>query len=566
MKNLVAPSALTLLASPALAQEPFDVESHVLVTQGLGGFGGDPSVSIRGFGHAMDSIGDLDGNGYEDLIVGAGTSTIGLDWNIGAAWILFLGPGGSVIGEVAISEGLGGFGTGLDAFDQFGSGVASLGDVDGDGVVDVAVSARLDDDGATDAGAIWILFLDPGGTVKSKTKISATSGGLGMTPSFLGQSLGTIGDLDGDGIAELLTTELGSLQVLFLDSTGSVASRTEIDDDAFGTFSCYAVDGLGDFDGDGVSDAVVGYPFNNCNEDLSICTGVVHLLLLNADGSLKDSVPIVPGPQTTGTLFQDDDKFGISVESLGDVDGDGVTDLVVGESGEDDVGGGLLTNAGAIWILRLAPDGSVAASKKISETTGGFTADLGSNDRFGASIVGPGDLDGDGDADLLVGASGESTGSPSLGGYYALHLTPPHGTPYGCGLNPAGSLVEVSGAPALGSSWKLALDNPLDTQLPGSVAILGVSPAALGGGGCGPVIPGYGMASAAAGGELLVDLTAGLVQFGPAIWSPGSPAWIDVAVPTLPALTGLPIFTQGAIVDGVVGIGITRALTTTILP
>ena len=80
---------------------------------------------------------------------------------------------GTVLGHQKISDTEGGFTGALDENDFFGVGVASLGDLDGDGVVDLAVGAYFDDDGGLNRGAVWILFLYADGTVKSQQKITA---------------------------------------------------------------------------------------------------------------------------------------------------------------------------------------------------------------------------------------------------------------------------------------------------------------------------------------------------------------------------------------------------------
>ena len=94
----------------------------------------------------------------------------------------------------------------LDQGDQFGWSVAALGDVDGDGYADVAVGARRDGDGGSVAGAVWILFPRPDGTVRAHRKISATEGGFGgaLDPvDLFGYSVAALGDLDEDGRLEL---------------------------------------------------------------------------------------------------------------------------------------------------------------------------------------------------------------------------------------------------------------------------------------------------------------------------------------------------------------------------
>ena len=96
----------------------------------------------------------------------------------GAATILFLDTDGTVKSQQRISSTHGEFTGEISDGDDFAVEVAFLGDQDGDGVPDMAASARLDDDGGTDQGAVWILFLHEDGTVKSHQKISATEGGF----------------------------------------------------------------------------------------------------------------------------------------------------------------------------------------------------------------------------------------------------------------------------------------------------------------------------------------------------------------------------------------------------
>lgn len=111
------------------------------------------------FGVSMSPLGDMDGNGVNDLAVGAYVDDDG-GTNRGAVWLLLLNTDGTVQAEQKISDLAGGFTGILDDFDLFGVSVSSLGDFNNDGVTDIAVGAQRDDDGGTDRGAIWILFLD----------------------------------------------------------------------------------------------------------------------------------------------------------------------------------------------------------------------------------------------------------------------------------------------------------------------------------------------------------------------------------------------------------------------
>jgi hypothetical protein len=101
----------------------------------------------------------VSGDGIRDLAVGAPNDDDGSD-NAGAVWILTMQTDGKVDGGQIISQDTGGFNGNLNANDQFGAAIAGTGDLDNDGVPDLAVGTPGDDDGGTDQGAVWILFMD----------------------------------------------------------------------------------------------------------------------------------------------------------------------------------------------------------------------------------------------------------------------------------------------------------------------------------------------------------------------------------------------------------------------
>ncbi len=171
------------------------------------------------FGSALANIGDLDGDGVADLAVGASSDAVG-GYSTGAVHILFMNPNATVKSSANITSGTGG-GPVLDTGSEFGHSLTNLGDLDGDGVPELAVGAHLDDTGVTDGGAVHILFLRSDGTAKSSTKIAS---GVGGAPTLVssdkfGSSVTSVGDLDGDGVADLALVPSGTTRV------GRVAER-----------------------------------------------------------------------------------------------------------------------------------------------------------------------------------------------------------------------------------------------------------------------------------------------------------------------------------------------------
>jgi hypothetical protein len=349
------------------------VKGHVEIANGSGGL---PPVLGAGdfFGSGVANIGDMDGNGAADLAVGAYTLTTG-----GAVWILHMSAGaapGVVLSALEIGQGLGGFGGTIDMFDDFGFSVATLGDVDGDTVVDLAVGAIDDGDGGPGRGAVWILFLDPDGTVLGEQKISHTAGGfLGGLADFdnFGWAVAGIGDLDDDGTPDVAVNSYddddggparGAIWILFLNPDGTVKDEQKISDTA-GGFPATLEDhdhfgsslaALGDRDGDGVEDLAVGVWQDN--DGIGTNVGAVYLLFLETDGTVKAYEKISATSGGFGGVLGDNAWFGSAVATNGDRDGNGVTDLVVGQWGDDDGG----TESGAVWLVDLAPPLQAAVS------------------------------------------------------------------------------------------------------------------------------------------------------------------------------------------------------------
>ena len=351
------------------------VNSYQKISDTEGGFKGILDNEDH-FGFRVAALSDLDGDGPSVLALAVGA--IGDDdggTDRGAVWILFLNvdttgpdPVVTVKSHHKISDTSGDLlPDALENGDGFGSALASLGDLDGDGVGDLAVGAAGVDGVPPISGAAWILFLNPDGTVKSHEKISNPEGGPEGDGDRFGLSAASLGDLDGDGPSVLALAvgvwrdddgcpkqnpdcNRGAVWVLFLNTNGTVNSHQKIsstagggprldDDDRF----AFAAS-LGDLDGDGVGDLAVGAVRD---DDGGFNRGAVWILFLNTDGTVKDHQKI-SDTQGNGPPLDNGDVFGIA-GSLGDLDGDGVGDLAVGAIWDDDGG----FNRGAVWVLFL---------------------------------------------------------------------------------------------------------------------------------------------------------------------------------------------------------------------
>jgi hypothetical protein len=338
------------------------VKAHQIIYENMGGLNAILHNTDR-FGTAVEGIGDMNGDSIPDLAVGQ----VGL-YGEGYVWILFLNTDGTVQSYQQIGYGnLGGFSGNINSKCFFGSSIANLGDINDDGVNDLAVGQPADDDGYTDAGAVWILKMNADGTVKANQKISALSG----------------------------------------DFNGTLTN-----------FSCWglALEAAGDFNNDGITELLVGEPFSG----LSSLSNGGELWLLSIDSSgIVTSESILYGyKHQSGSEINIGDFFGSAIAFLGDINKDGVNDIAVGSYASDEY----YSSSGSVLILFLDSSNTVWGVQEISATKGNMSG-LDGGDEFGYSLSSIGDLNGDDTPDMIAGAIGDDDGGSSVGAAYNCFLS-----------------------------------------------------------------------------------------------------------------------------------------------
>ena len=373
-------------------------------------------------GISVSSAADINGDGFDDIVVGASLGDDG-GADAGAAYVVFGSGSGfgtdvggrQVIDLTALSAAQGFIIQGDAANDQAGFSVSLAGDVNGDGFDDLIVGARQGHDGGSFAGEAYVVF--------------GSASGFGTTVN--------VGGYD--------------RQVIDLTAL-SAAQGFIIQGDASFDHAGWSVSLAGDVNGDGFDDLIVGAPGGH---DGGSSAGEAYVVFgtgsgfgttVNAGGYDRQVIDLTALSAAQGFVIQGDalgDEAGISVSSAGDVNGDGFDDLIVGAWRGSDGGG----HAGEAYVVFGTGSGfgttvntggydrQVIDLTALSAAQGFIIQGDAAYDQAGGSVSSAGDVNGDGFDDLLVGAPYGDDGGPYAGEAYVVFGS---GSGFGSTVNAGG--------------------------------------------------------------------------------------------------------------------------------
>ena len=357
---------------------------------------GDDQLGSR-YGWSVAFAGDVNGDGFGDIIVGASVFTESAQ-NEGKAYVYLGGPGGMSTAPAWTSVG-------DDQADAgFGASVAGAGDVNNDGFDDIIVGAPSMDGAVADEGMVYLYVGGAGGPSALPVW---TDLGEDQPGAAFGTSLAGVGDINNDGFDDVLIgaalfdgagAESGKAYLYLGDPTGlaGAASWSAAGDDQAFAFFGEAVAAAGDVNQDTIPDVVIGAPgFDGALEGI----GKVYLHL-GGGGTLSAAAD-----WTSSGEVDFEAAFGTSLASPGDVNGDGFSDVIIGAPGFNGKTGKAYAFHGAPAGLSLGP---------VWISTGDGQIDGG----FGRSVAGAGNVDGDGFPDAIVGAFTFTTTRPGAGKVY----------------------------------------------------------------------------------------------------------------------------------------------------
>ncbi len=350
-------------------------------------------------GWSVSGAGDVNGDGYSDVIVGAPDFDNGQN-NEGRAYLHLGSPTGTLPMPAWITEG-------NQAGAQFGWSVASAGDVNGDGFGDVIVGAPQYTNGHDSEGRAFVYL----GSATGLSNTPAWRAESNQAVAAFGNSVASAGDVNGDGFSDVIVgahlydngqSNEGRAYVYLGSATGLATSPswTAESNQGGGDFG-FSVATAGDVNGDGFSDVIVGADsYDNGHGD----EGRAYVYKGSASG-------LASSPLWTAEPNQPFALFGFSVSTAGDVDNDGFSDVVIGATFFD----AQFVDEGGAFVYHGSPAGPLAAP-----TTTIVYSEF--NAMVGHSVSIMGDVNGDGFSDVLIGAPNFDFGGPTDSGWAFGHL------------------------------------------------------------------------------------------------------------------------------------------------
>ncbi|WP_245278274.1 putative Ig domain-containing protein [Methylosinus sp. PW1] len=392
--------------------------TDTVVTNSIAGFIIDGVNAGDRAGAAVGSVADLNGDGKAEVLVGAPGVENGALTDAGAAFVIW----GHALGGVDLADPFAANGGGYvikgqAAGDGAGSALNSIADLNGDGKAEILVGAPGSDANGADSGAAYVVWGKSSDAAINLSNVTAGTGGFRIIGQAAGDragyALGKISDLNGDGKSEILVgtpgndaggSNAGAVYVVYGKATGSQVDLNSVAvgtggfritgqaGDAIGS----SLSDIGDVNGDGVSDLLIGASATKRAYVVYGKNSTTEVKL--SDVALGSGGFLITG-EATGDLLN------LSVAGGVDFNHDGVADFIIGAPHNGEGG----ADAGAVYLVWGGNSGAVDLSL-ISQGIGGAKIVGAAGSLTGSSVAVLGDLNGDGEPDLFIGSpgSGES--------------------------------------------------------------------------------------------------------------------------------------------------------------
>ena len=416
----------------------FSASMNLSALDGSTGFRIDGANRGDESGFSVSSAGDVNGDGYDDLIIGAyRADPNGI--NSGSSYVVFgKASGFDATVDLSALDGSSGFRLdGANRGDESGRSISSAGDINGDGYDDLIIGAPFTNYNGSQSGSSYVVFGKASG-FSASMGLSALDGSNGFHidgedgADRSGYSVSSAGDVNGDGYDDVIIGAYGagnsgpysgSSYVTFGKASGFSASIDlsaldgsngfRIDGENREDWSSRSVSSAGDVNGDGYDDLIIGAHFAGNN---GAGSGSSYVVFGKASG-FAATMDLSALDGSNGFRIDGENGFdysGISVSFAGDFNGDGYHDLIIGAHGAD--------NSGASYVVFGKASG-FSASMDLSDLDGsnGFRLDGENRDDYsGYSVSSAGDVNGDGYDDLVIGAYGAGHNDPNSGSSYVI--------------------------------------------------------------------------------------------------------------------------------------------------
>ena len=413
---------------------PFPANFNVSSLNGTNGFviGSAAAASLTGY--AVTGTGDLNGDGYRDFVVSAISAPTTGGTQAGRVYVIHGDTGGLPANlDLATLDGTNGFRiNGVAQDDYAGWSVSDAGDVNGDGVTDLLIgAARVNTTVNGNEGAAYVVF-GKTGNFGAQLDLSSLDGtnGFRIPGQFsygeLGRAVSGIGDINGDGIDDIAvgawqTPVGGEVYVIFGKSTAFTADFDPAGLDGTNGFRLTgggnsrfgeSIASAGDVNGDGLDDMIIGSPNGNSYR------GAAYVIFGSTDPfAASANISTLDGTNGFAIVSSSNLQFaGSSVSSVGDVNGDGFADVAVLAYGYGDY------SDGAVYVV-FGKNGGFGASLTLNDLDGtdGFRVYGTSNYAGFRDVTGIGDLNNDGFDDFMFGAEQHDGENADTGVAYVVY-------------------------------------------------------------------------------------------------------------------------------------------------